>query len=144
MLQRIQTLYILFALAAVGSSLAFDWVTYTVNGETSSFMTDSNAIVMQVLVGLSGITSITVIARFKNRKAQMKLANVAMLDMLVIFAAFGFLHYQQIQSFAVTEGLDLSYDLAPALPIVALVLLWMAKKGIKKDDDLVRSVDRLR
>ena len=30
MVQRIQTLYILFALAAVGSSLAFDWVTYTV------------------------------------------------------------------------------------------------------------------
>jgi len=144
MLQRIQTLYILFALAAVGSSLAFDWVTYTVNGETVSFMTDTNALVMQVLVGLSVITSIAVMARFKNRQAQMKLANVAMLDMLIVFVAFGFLHYQQIEAFGATEGLDLSYDIAPALPIVALVLLWMAKKAIKKDDDLVRSVDRLR
>lgn len=144
MLQRIQTLYLLFALAAVGSSLAFDWVEYTIDAETMSFMGASNALVMQVLVGLSIVTTIAVIARYKNRKAQMKLANVAMLDMVVVFAAFGYLHYRQIEAFGVGVEMELSYDLAPALPIVALVLIWMAKKAIKKDEDLVRSVDRLR
>ena len=30
------------------------------------------------------------------------------------------------------------------LPIVSIVLYWLAYKGIKHDDDLVRSADRLR
>jgi hypothetical protein len=36
------------------------------------------------------------------------------------------------------------YPLYAILPIVSIILFWMAKKGIKHDDDLVRSADRLR
>lgn len=144
MLQRIQTLYLLIALVAVGVSLVMDWVTYVMEEASTSFMTGNPAMVMYVLVGLSMLTLVWVISRFKDRKGQMKLANVAMFDMLLIVVMFGVLHYQQIESYNELGELSLSYDLGAAMPLIAIVLIWMAKKAIKKDDDLVKSVDRLR
>ncbi len=144
MLQRIQTLYLLIALVAVGVSLVMDWVTYVMEEASTSFMTGNPAMVMYVLVGLSMLTLVLVISRFKDRKGQMKLANVAMFDMLLIVVMFGVLHYQQIESYNELGELSLSYDLGAAMPLIAIVLIWMAKKAIKKDDDLVKSVDRLR
>jgi predicted MFS family arabinose efflux permease len=144
MLQRIQTLYLLIALVAVGVSLVMDWVTYVMEEASTSFMTGNPAMVMYVLVGLSMLTLVLVISRFKDRKGQMKLANVAMFDMLLIVVMFGVLHYQQIESYNELGELSLSYDLGVAMPLIAIVLIWMAKKAIKKDDDLVKSVDRLR
>lgn len=144
MLQRIQTLYLLIALVAVGVSLVMDWVTYVMEEASTSFMTGNPAMVMYVLVGISMLTLVLVISRFKDRKGQMKLANVAMFDMLLIVVMFGVLHYQQIESYNELGELSLSYDLGAAMPLIAIVLIWMAKKAIKKDDDLVKSVDRLR
>jgi len=144
MLQRIQTLYLLIALVAVGVSLVMDWVTYVMEEASTSFMTGNPAMVMYVLVGLSMLTLVLVISRFKHRKGQMKLANVAMFDMLLIVVMFGVLHYQQIESYNELGELSLSYDMGVAMPLIAIVLIWMAKKAIKKDDDLVKSVDRLR
>ena len=39
---------------------------------------------------------------------------------------------------------SLSFTVYSLFPIIALVLFFMAYKAIKKDDDLVKSLDRIR
>ncbi|MCD8072463.1 MAG: DUF4293 domain-containing protein, partial [Alistipes sp.] len=42
------------------------------------------------------------------------------------------------------EGSTVSYSALDIVPIIALVFMWLAYKGIVKDEALVRSLDRIR
>lgn len=142
MLQRIQTVYLALALAAVVVSFFLPWVSYTVGEEVSSFRSGSNFLVIRVLIGVSVGFILWGISMFKERSRQMRIVGWSMWASVLIFIGFGVIHFLNIQSMG--EGLEMNYGFAPALPLVAAILLWMARKAIKKDDDLVKSVDRLR
>ncbi|MDP4935724.1 MAG: DUF4293 domain-containing protein, partial [Salibacteraceae bacterium] len=88
--------------------------------------------------------SMAAIFLFKDRKKQMKYVRFAMIFAVVIFLNFGLLHFVNIQNLTAVGKLQMSYGIPAALLLVNLVLYWLANKAIKKDDDLVRSVDRLR
>ena len=144
MLQRIQTVYLLIALALVASSSALPWVTYLQEGASTQFMVGQNALAVYALAAATCFTIIAATLAFKDRKRQMLLIKVAMVDAVLLLGIFSVLHYLQINALSATGALELAYGFGPVLPIVSLILLWMAHKGVKKDDDLVRSVDRLR
>jgi hypothetical protein len=72
---------------------------------------------------------------FKNRKFQMKLIRLAVLTEMVI----------GVRLFMLIREFDASLNTNCILLLVfTFVALIMAYKGVKKDDDLVRSVDRIR
>lgn len=72
------------------------------------------------------------------------LVKVTMAIALMVISAFAFDHYQNIQALKVDGELSMNYGLPAVFPVINLILLWLANRGVKKDEDLIKSVDRLR
>ncbi len=136
MIQRIQTIWLLLAAAASFGSLKLsfysgkkDTVLFEeLTGSTGGFL----LLVLSVAVALLSVVSIFL---FKNRKLQMRLA----LAGLVVQLAVLFFYFQQAATF--TEG---NYTLTSIFSFVIPVFLILAVMGIRKDEKLIKSMDRLR
>nr|MDP6908267.1 DUF4293 domain-containing protein [Flavobacteriales bacterium] len=90
---------------------------------------------------LSLFLTIYGIAQYKNRKFQMKLVRVAMVLQLLIIALVFFYSYKME---GLVEAAAPTYNPILGLQVVVIVLCFLAVRAIKKDDELVRSADRLR
>jgi len=100
---------------------------------------------LAVIVGCASVMSIVTIFLYKNRKIQITLSKLNMLLYLsVIFIVF----YTGDEALSYIRGLglegELSYKLGAVLPIISVILVFFASRAIKKDEDLVRSADRIR
>lgn len=143
MIQRIQSIYLLVTSIL---SLVFIYVfeLLTVN-ETKVFAKDLLfselllEISIPVLFYLSGLIALFTIFLFKNRKLQFVLGRVIILINLILL---GILIYQSVN----LPGEDVSSEkgIGMFIPTVVILLIVLANKAIKKDEDLVKSVDRLR
>lgn len=136
MLQRIQTIYLLIA-AGVSAGLIFVFELYITSEDIKIFAKDNTYVFAAFLV--SALLSIISIFKYKNRKSQFMLGR---LNIILNFFLLGFFVYQSLNlsgETAVSEkGIGMFF------PIVSIVFLALANKAIKKDEDLVKSVDRLR
>ncbi|MEM9023044.1 MAG: DUF4293 family protein, partial [Bacteroidota bacterium] len=83
------------------------------------------------------------ISQFKNRPLQIRLARLSMLLTLLLWVWF-FLHADALASGLNPAEPVANYGVSAILPLIALILLFLAARAIRKDDELVRSVDRLR
>jgi len=135
MLQRIQTVYLLLA-AIVSCGLIFVFSLWTTE-DLEVFAKDDT--LSLVLFLLSGALSIIAIFRFKNRKSQFMLGR---LNILLNLFLLGFFVYRSLNLSG--EAVVSEKGIGMLLPIISIVCLVLANKGIKKDEDLVKSVDRLR
>lgn len=135
MLQRIQTVYLLLA-AIVSCGLIFVFSLWTTE-ELEVFAKDNT--LSLVLFLLSGALSIIAIFRFKNRKSQFMLGR---LNILLNLFLLGFFVYRSLNLSG--ETVVSEKGIGMLLPIISIVCLVLANKAIKKDEDLVKSVDRLR
>lgn len=136
MIQRIQTIYLLLA-AGVSAGLIFVFHLWTNNDDVLIFAKDE-----YVYLGLflgSALLSLISIFSYKNRKFQFVLGR---LNIILNFILLGFFVYQLLippgESHISEKGVGIF------IPILSIVLLVLANKAIKKDEDLVKSVDRLR
>ncbi|GGD28730.1 MULTISPECIES: DUF4293 domain-containing protein [Hyunsoonleella] len=136
MLQRIQTVYLLLAAAnALGLIFVFHlWIT---NDGATVFAKDQLPYFAAFLV--SGALSLITIFLFKNRKLQFVLGR---LNIILNFFLLGFFVYLSLNLSGETEVSEKGIGMF--LPIISIVFLALANKAIKKDEDLVKSVDRLR
>ncbi|MBR9915814.1 MAG: DUF4293 domain-containing protein [Algicola sp.] len=136
MIQRIQTIYLLLAgLASAG--LIFVFHLWTNNEEVRVYAYDEY-LYLGLFLG-SAFLSLIAILNYKNRKFQFVLGR---LNIILNFILLGFFVYQLLippgESNISEKGVGIF------IPILAIVLLVLANKAIKKDEDLVKSVDRLR
>lgn len=136
MLQRIQTLYLLLA-AFVSAGLIFVLHLWVTQGGILVFAKDSMLILGVFLV--SALLSLVSIFMFKNRKSQFMLGR---LNIIVNFILLGFFVYQSLNLSGETAVSEKGIGMF--IPIISIVLLALANKAIKKDEELVKSVDRLR
>jgi hypothetical protein len=140
MLQRIQTVYLFISVVATGVlPFVFPlWITKT--DEPYFFMLNLGFV---ALFGLSTVLSIISIMTFKKRKKQFVMGRLNIILNLILLGLF------------IYQSLNLSGETDPAkvvsekgigmmLPVVSIVFLSLANKAIRKDEDLVKSVDRLR
>ena len=140
MLQRIQTIYLALTIVVSGI-LPFIFPLWTEKRETAEVVVYFMQVPMYALMfGLSMTLALFSILTFKKRQQQFMINRLNMILNLILLGLFLY------------HSLNLSGD-APAvsekgigmfLPIVSIVLLVLANKAIKKDEDLVKSVDRLR
>lgn len=134
MIQRIQSIYLLlsviFSIVAIAAPIP-----YAFSGEQA--MHFSGEIALLVIAVVVALTSLANIFLFRNRKLQMKICNVITALTLVLIGVAGYF------SVAHTATPDVPHY-GTALPGLVLVANLLAKRGIKADDDLVRSADRLR
>lgn len=139
MLQRIQTIYLILAAITTGI-LPFVFPLWKqITGNTTVdfyFMTEINYV---ALFGLSTTLSIVSIMTFKKRQNQFVMGRLNIILNLFLLGLFVYRLLTVSGEASVSEK-----GIGMFLPIVAIVFLVLANKAIKKDEDLVKSVDRLR
>ena len=131
MIQRIQSIYLLIiSLISISSYLIFPKLNLTLSD--LSFM---NYLVIPYLC-LGFFVSFFNIFLFKNRGLQLIINKIHLLIHLLVLIIFFYLIYQKKINYS-----DIQWIITP---ISSVIFLFLANKGIKSDEDLIRSVDRLR
>jgi hypothetical protein len=136
MLQRIQTIYLLCA-AGISAGLTFVFHLWITDAGLRVFAKD-DLLYLGLFLG-SALLSLISIFMYKNRKSQFMLGR---LNIILNFILLGFFVYQSLNVSGETAVSEKGIGML--LPIVSIVFLALANKAIKKDEDLVKSVDRLR
>ena len=134
MIQRIQTLYLLGALVA---SAGF----YFVGNSDSEVTADqwSLGAINRTLQLIIMVLVVWSIFKFKQRLHQFVLNRLSIILNFVLVGVFAY------QSLNLPGEISVSQKgIGVLLPIISIVFLVLANKAIKKDEDLVKSVDRLR
>jgi len=136
MLQRIQTIYLLVS-AGISAGLIFVFHLWTTKTEALFFAKDDLLYLSMFLV--SALLAMLGIFMFKNRQSQFV---VGRLNIILNFILLGLFVYRSLN---LSGEADVSEKgIGILLPIFSIVFLVLANKAIKKDEDLVKSVDRLR
>ena len=152
MLQRIQTLYLLAAFALCIGCLCAP-IAHFMYFEGLEKVDMYNLWLVSegkhlfyfcpVMMGILVITSAIVfmdIWLFKHRALQMRVATFCMILLVAWYIAYGIISYMLATNIPATSRPHWT----AALPAVAFILLYLAFRGILKDEKLVRSLDRLR
>lgn len=147
MIQRIQSVFLLLVAIAAGllfivpveiftnqqESFSYTLLPFSIKEETSPIIYGLFAANIGVI-----LTSFICIFQYKNRKKQLKTSRMLMiLACIEVSLLFAFSIYSK-------EGFDKSYTWAAYLPIGMIVFALLAGIFIKKDEELVRSADRIR
>jgi p-aminobenzoyl-glutamate transporter AbgT len=91
---------------------------------------------------LSAAVAVYEIFQFRNRFGQLKLG---MVNLLLIVAVFGLqFYFSNLGEAALNPKLEGQFQPAFYLPTLALMLNLLANRFIRRDEQLVRSADRLR
>jgi hypothetical protein len=139
MIQRLQTLWLL--LGAFFTALTFKFPFYSGSIMNSSHQLYSAKLTAQfnalMLIVTSVLMAIIVVDMFlfKNRKLQLRLAILALIISIVDVVYY----FSKIETFANGE-----LSLASLFYFVVPIFLFLATRGIWRDQKLIKSLDRLR
>ena len=127
MIQRIQSLYLLICTI---SPIVFIWLIYQNNLFDIILALPDNFDIILALNVLTSIISFVTIFYYKRRRTQFVLCRLNILLNFSILACFYFV-----------MGV---FDIVILIPIICIFLLVAANRAIKKDEDLIKSMDRIR
>jgi hypothetical protein len=136
MIQRIQTVY-LVVVVLLGALLPF-WLELWTDAAGGVVFAKNEIAVSLAFYG-SAVMAALAVFRYKDRKSQFVLNR---LNMLINLFLLGFFVYRSLNLSG--EALVSEKGIGMLIPVFSIVLLVLANRAIKKDEDLVKSVDRLR
>jgi len=154
MIQRIQTLY-LFVADLLIAVLFFVPFAEIAGKDGNLYLLNISGIVpvgttgrpllpgywsVTVLVSLVLILLSLIIFQFKNRISQIRLSYVTLLILLGLTALLYFFVWRSNSLF----GNGYSLKIFITFPLIAVVCVYLAIRGIVKDEKLVKSIDRIR
>lgn len=149
MIQRIQSIYLLLAAAAAGLQFALPYATAPANTPATATAVFADGqfnpvdnIGLLGLAVLGAVLSAAAIFLFKNRSLQGRIAGLGVVASVLAVALLGLVFFNLNKD--LPAGSVVSYGIGGALPVLAIVLNWLAQQAIRKDDEKVRSMDRLR
>lgn len=144
MIQRIQSIYLLVA-GIISGGLTFLFSLWSNSQTNTIYIIDlfsRNSILeksIPALFFISALVAIVTIFLFKNRQLQFVLNRLNILINLFLLGVLVYLSQTLSGEASVSEkGIGMFF------PIIVILLLVLANRAIKKDEDLVKSVDRLR
>lgn len=157
MIQRKQSIFLL--LAALCGALTFLFpVDSFMRGDqtfefrtTGFFMSDGTQVVdaaakvpFAPVIGLLSVLLVVIVFLYKNRPRQLLLARTAnLLTMAVV--VFLFITDNSIRAYLAQGGrVENTFGISAGLPLLMIVFILLAERGIRKDEALVKSMDRLR
>lgn len=154
MIQRIQTVY-LFLAAILVALVAFFPMAHCYVGQgfytISAFGVSASGVEefagssiwcwCSSACGLAAVVLIVLaIFGYKDRVGQMQRCVFAILALVAYYIFYG------VEVWTVYHVTDVmpAFDLVGQCPLIAIILLFLAGRAIKRDEDLVRSMDRIR
>ncbi len=155
MLQRVQTVYLFLVFVFGVLYLIFSLATVHVGDESYTLMAYEliapESIVERLnvwwlqtslLIALFASMVLTIIITFKYKKRllQMRLCKFNILLLLIVVV----LSFFYIDSVKTQLNADIVYGAGTFFPFVSLILTFLANRAIRKDEELVRSADRIR
>ena len=140
MIQRIQTIW--FSLAAICAGLTIKLSFYTGNkldvitkAKVFDTLNSCNPTILSVLVGFMVAACLIGIFTYKNRKKQLQIALLTAIVSIINIVLYIY------ETRAFVEG---QYSITSIVTFLIPVFLLLAARGIWKDEQLVKSADRLR
>jgi hypothetical protein len=153
MLQRVQTVFLLASLLLTGA-LLFVPLAEIISSEGDLYLFDINGVRLMdanaevifkgwpvlVLAVICILLFIVTIFSYKKRVLQMRISTI---NIFLSLGLSGVIYYFAWHGARILEG---SYSLKTGfiLPIISVVLIYLAIRAIARDEALVRSVDRIR
>ncbi|MDP2686606.1 MAG: DUF4293 family protein [Aequorivita sp.] len=136
MIQRIQTIYIVIAAIIMGA--LYMWFPMVL-GEDGAVIINRKEPLVLGLIFISIALAIISILSFKKRQLQFVLNRLNIISNFILLGVFVYRSLTLSGETLVSEK-----GIGVLLPIISIVFLVLANKAIKRDEDLVKSVDRLR
>ncbi|MBW2936554.1 DUF4293 domain-containing protein [Aureisphaera sp. CAU 1614] len=136
MLQRIQTVYMILSILVMGA--LYMWFPVVEDAAKNVVIDKSEPLVLGLILAPVVLTLISIF-NFKKRQHQFVLNR---LSIILNFVLLGVFVYRSLKVSG--ETLVSEKGIGVLLPIISIVFLVLANKAIKRDEDLVKSVDRLR
>ncbi len=155
MLQRVQTIWLFFATASIFSLFLFPYLqVLNADGSAKAIKVTGvyeniagQVVQTQPFLGLTiatvilGLIPFLIIFYYKNRKRQIMICYFA------IAAILGYAFWLVQTAKQVLGNITLrteNYGIGVLLPSIAILFLILALRGIKNDEKLIKSADRLR
>ena len=113
----------------------------TVSG-TDGLQFAATCLPLFLFVAVSAVLACATIFLYKNRKQQMTLCSI-----IILFSVIWYVDYALMALGIVgLPNVEGAYQVkwAACLPLVAIILVAMARKGVSDDEKLVRAADRIR
>lgn len=136
MIQRIQSLFLVIVAILTGILPFFFNLWINVDG-TEVFA--NNELLISIAFYASAVLAIWSMVQFKNRKSQFVINR---LNMILNVFLLGFFVYRSLNLSGETSVSEKGIGML--IPVFSIIFLVLANRAIKKDEDLVKSVDRLR
>jgi hypothetical protein len=155
MLQRVQTIWLFLASAAIFSLFLFPYLQiYNVDGSFRALkitgvqeslggqiVQSESFLALTIATVVIGLIPFFTIFLFKNRTLQIKLSYLAIVSIL----GFSFWLVQTAkQALGAVTLQSENYGLGVILPSLSVFFIVLALRGIRKDEKLIKSADRLR
>ncbi len=161
MIQRIQTVYLALTIIAAICALMFCsvyyWVDGTMVGAVSSFrfcshdasLSDkvSSPWPLGILLLLVILLNFVAIFLFRKRMRQLRItlfSTILLVGYVLALAFCTWFYKEQLSLLLNYADVSMTFGISTFLPVVGIILNSMAIRGIRKDEALVRSLDRLR
>lgn len=164
MIQRIQSVYLFLAALILPILLRVPFAAFDVDSRTSTHTlfqselprADGSTIItpgslllfiVMIVAGLVILEFLVAIFLFKKRKLQIIIVYLGITGLIAILGMLGYTIVDTMQTYS-SDGLNASLNIGRSagllIPLISLVLAWLAVRNIKKDEELVRSADRIR
>jgi hypothetical protein len=161
MIQRIQTIYLVVSFLAACLIFFFPIASYTLGSSVDDYMgtvifyvytivkqpetleiSYGTLFFLPMIIITLAVLFLTVfsIVQYKKRLKQLKLVNFAILLSIVLIVMLFFYTDKISKDISITTA----YKVGSVFPLISLVFLILATRGIKYDERMVRSMDRLR
>ncbi len=155
MIQRIQSIWLFFATACIFSLFLFPYL-QILNADGSASLIKVTGVyqsiagqqvqtepflALTIATVVLALIPFVIIFMFKDRKKQVMLSYLA----IVLVIGFSFWLVQTAKGVlgSVALGAE-NYGIGSMLPSIAIIFIILAIRGMKKDDRLIKSADRLR
>lgn len=157
MLQRIQTVFIFLAIVLITLSLVLPIAFYSNLTVSNQFdysilkflstknvnITGFNSLPLFVPAVISILLSVIEIFSFKKRKVQLNLG-IYSIVFNVLYVGLLVYYFTSVLNNSASGDVNVMYKYPLVFPVISLIFSYLAIRRIKKDDELVKSLDRLR
>ena len=152
MIQRVQSIWLFLASLTLFMLLILPVVTKMSNGTefwilvsglyqkaTTGTIKVQSFLPLLISTVIVAILTFSNIFNYRNRTLQKRICNV------VIILTVGLSFWIYIMAQKIPGGLEgAGYNAGAFMPILAIIFCFLATRGIKKDEQLIKSADRLR